>query len=50
MPTKYYQKTKENSRKRPVKVLKTFLKKKTKKSVNIIVNATKSSLKVKNKD
>ena len=50
MPTEYYQKTKENATKRHVKVLKTFLKKKTKKSVSIIVNAIKSFLKVKNKD
>ena len=51
MPNRYYQKNKEGfSEKRHVEGIKIFLRKKKIKSVNIIVNATKIFLKVKNRD
>ena len=47
--TKYYQEHKERLQKKLVKNIKIFLKKKKKKSSNMVVNVTKISQKMKNK-
>ena len=46
---KYYEKNKERLQKKLVKDIKIFLKKKKKKSGNMVVNVTKISQKMKNK-
>ena len=46
---KYYQENKERLQKKLVKDIKSFLKKKKKKSDNMVVNVTKISIKMKNK-
>ena len=46
---KYYEENKERLRKKLVKDIKIFLKKKKKKSGNMVVNVTKISQKMKNK-
>ena len=49
LSAKYYQKNKERLQKKLVKDTKIFLKKKTKKSSNMVVNVKKVSMKMKNK-
>ena len=48
LSAKYYQENKERLEKKLVKVIKIFLKKKKKKSGDMIVNVTKISQKMKN--
>ena len=49
LSAKYYQENKERLQKRLAKDIKIFLKKKKKKSGNMVVNITKISQKMKNK-
>ena len=49
LPSKYYQENKERLQKKLVKDIKIFLKKKKKKTNNIVVNVTKISQNMKNK-
>ena len=48
LSAKYYQENKERLQKKLVKDIKSFLKKKKKKSDNMVVNVTKISIKMKN--
>ena len=49
LSAKYYQENKERLQKKLVKDIKSLLKKKKKKSDNMVVNVTKISIKMKNK-
>ena len=49
LPAKYYQENKERLQKKLMKDIKIFLKKKKRKSNNMVVNVTKISQKMKNK-
>ena len=49
LSAKYYQENKERLQKKLVKDIKIFLKKKKKKSVNIVINVTQISQKMNNK-
>ena len=49
LPAKYYQENKERLQKKLMKDIKIFLKKKKRKSNNMVMNVTKISQKMKNK-